>query len=211
MSQNGCADGAPDGQTWILLSTILVLGMSPGAVKPHDVVLVSNAFAKHSLNFSLSTISHLQFFSNPFLFTGLALFEAGLIRMKNTVTFIAQIFMGVAVLSTMWLLFGFSLSHGTDTGGFIGDFANGMFVDVSYTRCYDGMHVSEASYATFMMMFAIISPLLMTGGFAERVPFPAFLCVTVACELQSAIAFFFFPTHQPLQGKSWSTTPYRTG
>ena len=183
MSQNGCADGAPDGQTWILLSTILVLGMSPGAVKPHDVDPVSNAFAKHSLYFLLSTILHLQFFSNPFLFTGLALFEAGLIRMKNTVTFIAQIFMGVAVLSTMWLLFGFSLSHGADTGGFIGDFANGMFANVSYTRCYDGMRVSEASYATFMMMFAIICPLLMTGGYAERLPFPAFLCVTILWEV----------------------------
>jgi Amt family ammonium transporter len=80
-------------------------------------------------------------------------------------------------------LFGFSLSHGEDHGGFIGGFAQSMFDGVSYTQCYNGMQVSEASYATFMMMFAIISPLLMTGAYAERVPFPAFLCVTVLWEI----------------------------
>ena len=117
------------------------------------------------------------------LLAGLALFEAGLIRMKNTVTFVTQIFMGVAVLSIMWLLFGFSLSHGSDYGGFIGSLSNSLFYGVSYTACFDGMQVSEASYATFMMMFAIICPLLMTGAYAERVPFPAFLCVTVLWEL----------------------------
>ncbi len=96
--------------------------------------------------------------------------------------------MGVSVLSVLWLLVGFSLSHGTDSGGFIGDFANGMFTDISYTRCFDGMQISEACYAAFMMMFAIISPLLMTGGFAERVPFPAFLCVIVLWEI-----FVYYP------------------
>ncbi len=87
--------------------------------------------------------------------------------MKNTVTFVTQIFMGVSVLSIMWLLFGFSLSHGTDNGGFIGGFTNSLFNNVSYTQCYDGTLVSEASYATFMMMFAIICPLLMTGGYVR--------------------------------------------
>jgi hypothetical protein len=108
--------------------------------------------------------------------------------MKNSVTFVSQIFMGLSVLSIMWLIFGFSLSHGTDSGGFIGNFANVMFNDISYTRCFDGMQVSQASYAAFMMMFAIISPLLMTGGYAERVPFPAFLSVSVLWEL-----FVYYP------------------
>jgi ammonia channel protein AmtB len=127
-----------------------------------------------------------MFLSNliePAFCSGLALFEAGLIRIKNSVTFVTQIFMGVSVLSVLWLLVGFSLSHGTDGGGFIGDFSNGMFTDVSYTQCFDGMQVSQASYAAFMMMFAIISPLLMTGGYAERVPFPAFLCVSILWEI----------------------------
>ena len=144
--QNNCSGAGA--QAWVMVSTVLVLGMSPG----------------------------------------LALFEAGLIRLKNTVSFVAQIFTGVAVLSIMWLLFGFSLSHGQDNGGFIGDFANGMFTDVSYTRCYPGLQISEASYATFMMMFAIISPLLMTGAYAERLPFPAFICITVMWEL-----FVYYP------------------
>ncbi len=91
--------------------------------------------------------------------------------------------MGVAVLSIMWLLFGFSLSHGEDNGGFIGGFANVMFDGISYTECFSNMIVSQASYATFMMMFAIICPLLMTGGYAERLPFPAFLCVTILWEV----------------------------
>ena len=117
------------------------------------------------------------------LLPGLALFEAGLIRLKNSVTFITQIFMGVAILSLLWLLFGFSLSHASDNAGFIGGFENGLFANVSYTQCYSGMRVSQASYAAFMMMFAIISPLLMTGAYAERLPFPAFLCVTILWEV----------------------------
>lgn len=129
---------------------------------------------------------------------GLALFEAGLIRMKNSVTFVSQIFMGLSVLSIMWLIFGFSLSHGTDSGGFIGNFANVMFNDISYTRCFDGMQVSQASYAAFMMMFAIISPLLMTGGYAERVPFPAFLSVSVLWEL-----FVYYPVSHWMWGDGW--------
>jgi len=138
---NNC--GGAGAQAWVMVATILVLGMSPG----------------------------------------LALFEAGLIRLKNTVTFVAQIFTGVALLSILWFLFGFSLSHGQDCAGFIGSLANGMFTDVSYTRCYAATQISEASYATFMMMFAIITPLLMTGAYAERLPFPAFICVTVLWEL----------------------------
>lgn len=129
---------------------------------------------------------------------GLALFEAGLIRLKNSVTFVAQIFMGVAVLSIMWLLFGFSLSHGEDNGGFIGGFANVMFDGISYTECFSNMIVSQASYATFMMMFAIICPLLMTGGYAERLPFPAFLCVTILWEV-----IVYYPVSHWMWGGGW--------
>jgi Amt family ammonium transporter len=133
--------------------------------------------------FEIASIASSSAIVHRAVFSGLALFEAGLIRLKNSVTFVAQIFMGVAVLSIMWLLFGFSLSHGEDNGGFIGGFANAMFDGISYTECFSNMIVSQASYATFMMMFAIICPLLMTGGYAERLPFPAFLCVTILWEV----------------------------
>ncbi len=133
--------------------------------------------------------------------------------MKNTVTFVTQIFMGVSVLSIMWLLFGFSLSHGTDNGGFIGGFANSLFNNVSYTQCYDGTLVSEASYATFMMMFAIICPLLMTGGYV-RLPLTRKLHVYVDLMQSTGMpnASLFPPFCASLScGKSSFTTPCLIG
>jgi Amt family ammonium transporter len=106
----------------------------------------------------------------------LALFEAGLLRAKNAVSLMMQCWTGLCVLSIMWYLFGFSLSLGPDHGGFIGDFSYGFFKDVE-TLCAhgQGFEITGTVFATFQMMFAAITPLLITGAFSERVPFGSFI------------------------------------
>jgi Amt family ammonium transporter len=65
---------------------------------------------------------------------------------------------------------------------FIGDLNNFMFHDVSFSRPYKDLHISQGTYGHFQMMFAIIAPLLMTGAYAERLSFKAFLMFSAAWE-----------------------------
>jgi Amt family ammonium transporter len=58
---------------------------------------------------------------------------------------------------------------------FIGDFNNVMFHDVSLSRPNKDLHMSQGTYGHFQMMFAVIAPMLMTGAYAERLSFTAFL------------------------------------
>ena len=59
----------------------------------------------------------------------LAFFEAGLLRTKNSLSVVSQVFCGIIVLSVLWVIFGYSLSFGKDHGGIIGDFNKALFID----------------------------------------------------------------------------------
>ena len=81
-----------------------------------------------------------------------------------------------------------SLALGPDASSwfprpFIGDFNNLMFHDVSFSHPYRGLHISQGTYGHFQMMFAAIAPLLMTGAYAERLSFKAFLIFSALWEL----------------------------
>lgn len=121
----------------------------------------------------------------PQALTGpLVLASIGLLRAKNTMSIIAQVFGGLSVLAFMWDLFGYSLVFSNDYGGIIGDFSNGLLIGVGYVDCNKfAPNIPAAAYALFMMMFATITPLLMTGGFAERLKFKSFLIFTVLWEI----------------------------
>lgn len=130
--------------SWVLISTVLVLGMMPG----------------------------------------LGFFEAGLLRSKNTTSIMIQIFSGASVLSVLWVLFGYSITLGSNTnGGFIGNFNRALFVGMGYSDCYGSTVIPEALYALFQMMFAMITPLLMTGAYAERLAYRPFIIFTVCWEI----------------------------
>jgi hypothetical protein len=86
----------------------------------------------------------------------LALFEAGMLRSKNTVSLITQVIAGVITLSMLWFSVGFSLTFGPTQGGFIGNFDNVFFIDVSYGDCSKhAPQIPEALFALFQMMFAV--------------------------------------------------------
>ncbi|GMT42248.1 MAG: ammonium transporter [bacterium] len=106
---------------------------------------------------------------------GLALFYGGLSRRKNVLNSIMMSFIALGVITIQWVLWGYSLSFGGDIGKFIGDlsfaFLNG--VDLEPSGFADT--IPHQAFMVFQMMFAIITPALITGAFAERFKFSTYI------------------------------------
>jgi Amt family ammonium transporter len=113
---------------------------------------------------------------------GLALFYGGLVRRKNVLSTIMHSFFGLAIVSVVWVLVGFSLAFGPDVNGMglIGnlDYVGFMGVGLVPSTVY-GLTIPFVLFAAFQLMFAAITPALITGAFAERKRFAAFVLFTV--------------------------------
>ena len=111
---------------------------------------------------------------------GLALFYGGMVRQKNALATLMQSFIIMAVISIQWVLWGYSLAFGPDRGGIIGglDWIGLRGVGVEPFDAYSKT-IPHQVFMLFQMMFAIITPALITGAFAERKKFSAFLVFTV--------------------------------
>jgi len=112
---------------------------------------------------------------------GLAFFYGGLVRRKNVLSILMQCFIIVCVISLQWVLFGYSLAFGPDTGwGIIGGlkWAGLNFVGGQPNADYAAT-IPHQVFMIFQAMFAIITPALIIGAFAERMKFSAFLIFTV--------------------------------
>lgn len=112
---------------------------------------------------------------------GLAFFYGGMARRKNVLSLLMQCFIILCLIGLQWVLFGYSLAFGPDTGyGIIGGFdwfgLNGVgpepFEDYSKT-------IPHLAFMIFQAMFAIITPALIVGAFAERIKFSAFCVFTL--------------------------------
>lgn len=101
---------------------------------------------------------------------GLSLFYAGLVRARNVLSVLMQCFAITCVASLIWLLCGYSLAF-TEANGFIGGFDNVLFANI--TEGSVSGSIPESLFALFQMTFAVITPALIFGGFAERVRFGA--------------------------------------
>ncbi len=103
------------------------------------------------------------------LVPGLALFYGGLVRTKNVLGTIMQSYMILAVVSLIWVLFGYTLAFGPDKGGIIGGLdwlgLHGVGAEPSPTY---GPTIPHEAFMLFQLMFAAITPALITGAFAER-------------------------------------------
>ena len=112
---------------------------------------------------------------------GLSFFYGGMVGKKNVISTILQSFMAMGLISVVWVVVGFSLSFGDDIGGVIGNpFTFLMFRGVgAQTHPLLAPTIPLALYALFQMKFAIITPSLITGSFAERVKFSAYLVFMV--------------------------------
>jgi Amt family ammonium transporter len=111
---------------------------------------------------------------------GLALFYGGMVRRKNILGTVMQSFILIGLISVEWILVGYSFAFGPDRGGIIGDLSwfalNGVglapFKDYAAT-------VPHQAFMIYQMMFAVITPALITGAFAERFKFSTFLVFTL--------------------------------
>jgi len=110
---------------------------------------------------------------------GLALFYGGLVRSKNVLNLLAQSFVLVAVISIQWVLWGYSLAFGPDIRGFVGSLAHVGLAGVGVEPAPLAPTIPHQLFMAYQMMFAIITPALITGAFAERMKFSAFLVFSI--------------------------------
>ena len=111
---------------------------------------------------------------------GLAFFYGGLVRRKNVLSILMQCFIILCVISIQWVLYGYSLAFGPDFHGIIGNLnwaglrGVGPLPNPDYAAT-----IPHSVFMIFQMMFAVITPALIIGAYAERVKFPAFLLFTI--------------------------------
>jgi len=107
---------------------------------------------------------------------GLSLFYAGLVRVKNVLSVLMQCFALTCLMSLLWFAVGYTIAFGSDgveQGRWIGDFGNLFFAGMTMESLNGG--IPSTLFAIFQMTFAIITPALIVGGFAERMRFSAML------------------------------------
>ena len=124
---------------------------------------------------------------------GLALFYGGLVRTKNMLSVLSQVFAIVALVAILWVVFGYSLAFtpsaiGDYVGGLDKLFLKGVTVDSVVATFSNGVVIPELVYVVFQMTFACITPALIVGAFAERIRFSAVLVFVTLW-----VTFIYFP------------------
>jgi Amt family ammonium transporter len=109
----------------------------------------------------------------------LGFFYGGLVRRKNVLATIMHSFFILCLISVQWVLWGYSLAFGPDHGGLIGGLDWAALKGVGQEPGPYGASVPHLAYMVFQMMFAVITPALITGAFAERKRFKAFVVFTL--------------------------------
>ena len=110
-----------------------------------------------------------------FLMTpGLAFFYGGLVGRHNTLTIMAQNLISLGVVTVVWIVLGFSLAFGDSIGGIFGDLRYGLF-KIEVDDVFPGTTIPTWTFFLFQMMFAVITPALITGAFVDRFRFSSYL------------------------------------
>jgi Amt family ammonium transporter len=110
-----------------------------------------------------------------FMTPGLALFYGGLVRAKNVLGTVMQSFVALGVVSVLWVLAGYSLAFGSDVGRIIGGTGFLGLQGVGADPSAYAPTVPASAFMAFQLMFAVITPALITGAFAERMRFGGYL------------------------------------
>lgn len=114
----------------------------------------------------------------------LAFFYAGMVRSKNAVATIMQSMIAIPVITVVWCLFGYSIAFGPTSGGWMGSLAWSFLNGVGTAPNADyGATIPHSLFMVFQCMFAIITPALVTGAFAERMKFKSYLVFLVLWSL----------------------------
>ena len=127
---------------------------------------------------------------------GLALFYGGLVRAKNVLSVLMQCFAIACVVTVLWVIFGYSMSFGDSVNGWVGGLSKVFLGGV--TRDAANGTLPETVFVMFQMTFAIITPALIVGGFAERMKFSSMMLFSV---LWSTLVYF--PVCHWVWGGGW--------
>jgi Amt family ammonium transporter len=125
---------------------------------------------------------------------GLALFYGGLVRSKNMLSVLMQVFSITCLVITLWVLYGYSLTFtaGGALNSFVGGFSKAFLAGVTPGSVVEtfsaGVVIPELAFVVFQMTFACITPALIVGGFAERIKFSAVLLFVALW-----VTFVYFP------------------
>ncbi len=129
---------------------------------------------------------------------GLSLFYAGMVRAKNALSVMMQCFAITALVTLIWTVYGYSLafSDGGSLNAFVGGLSNFLFANVSVDSLSGT--IPETVFAMFQLTFAIITPALIVGAFAERMKFSAMLWFTAIW-----VTLVYFPVAHWVWGGGW--------
>ncbi|SFC01815.1 ammonium transporter [Devosia psychrophila] len=135
---------------------------------------------------------------------GLALFYGGLVRAKNILSVLTQVFLGFSMISILWVAYGYSLAFAGPTEGglsaFVGDFSkfflNGVTLKSTAATFSAGFVLPEMVFVVFQLTFACITSTLIIGGIAERMKFGA---------LMAFLAIWFTFSYIPMAHMVWSS------
>lgn len=196
---------------WIILFIITAVISAAGLFFPEKQELFNSI--DENINFAdtawMITASILVLLMTP----GVSFFYGGMVKAKNIISTMLQSYIAMGLISILWLVVGFSLAFGDDIGGIIGNPATFfMFDNVGWnTNAALSPTIPLAIFALFQMKFAILTPALITGSFAERVHFSAYVVF---------IALFSLIVYSPLAHmlwhpdglfKSWGVTDFAGG
>ncbi len=160
-------------------------------------LIPSAALAQDALNgantaWILTSTALVLFMTLP----GLALFYGGLVRTRNVLSVLMQCFSIAVVVSILWLLVGYSIAFGPSESAYWGGLSKAMFSGVVVDSLSGD--IPETVFASFQMTFAIITPALIVGAFAERIKFSAMLLFSVLWTL-----LVYFPVANWVWGGGW--------
>jgi Amt family ammonium transporter len=129
---------------------------------------------------------------------GLAIFYGGLVRRKNVLSMIMQNFIALAVVSVVWVLWGYSLAFGSDLLGIIGRLEWLGLINVGLDPSPLAPKIPHLGFVLFQGMFAVITPALITGAFADRMKFGSYLLFLVLWS-----TFVYSPVAHWVWGGGW--------
>lgn len=177
---------------WLVSFSILFVVSLLGAFWLHTASLVSGEPANAADVAWMLTATGLVLLMTP----GLSYFYGGMVSSKNVISTMLQSFIAMGVISILWVVVGFSLAFGDSIGGIIGNpLTFFMFNGVgSETNPALSPTIPLMLFAMFQLKFAIITPALITGSFAERVRFSSYLLFMV---------LFSIVIYAPLAHMTW--------
>ncbi|HAN18140.1 MAG: ammonium transporter [Bacteroidetes bacterium GWC2_33_15] len=119
---------------------------------------------------------------------GLAFFYGGLATKRNILGIMIQSFVSMGWTTVLWILFGYSLCFSGGAGGIIGNFDKAFLMGVGVDTMYTNGKIPEFVFIAYQMMFAIITPALITGAFANRVTFKSYMIFLTVWQI-----FVYYP------------------